>query len=402
MRRLSFFLAGTLLLTPLAAFAFYASPSALFRGIEFDGAPRAFKGEAHFHDDETYASLWFSMEMEGKTPMELKAKVTGTFDVAHEKEHGRIRFAVMAHEGSLYGKVLSVEGNFEEEKMEEARAVAAQPWVKAPLSSSNEAMTFQEWIVEALQTGGIEATEEEIQTLVDQVTDALFSMDYTRYQGGFAFSLKLSPTMVRDVFHVIMRSPIVMDAASDNDWLDADEEWMTEVQDMINTSVNLHIKVDTDYEGHYLYGKKYISFVSDDVEIVMIAQSQTPPAHVYIDVPTVTMPLQDLAADVPLLEFATPFLGVVPVEDEEPARRVDDTPTRPVMMPRRVGRTPSPTRVSRPQARCDAEPGSSEELFLMRKGLCDLPETSTYRLNDMPGKVLNPRTTRLKNPTLER
>jgi hypothetical protein len=407
------------LLTPLSAFAFYATPSALVRGVHFDGNPRSFEGQAHFHAEGHYVSLWMKGATEGRTPAALKAKLQATIDVADWRATVRTRFAFMVYQGNVYAKLLSVEGPHDGDTRA-LRSLAEKPWLMAPMEAGGKE-TLTETLTGMLRDAGISAAESDVQALFDQITDAVFTMTHSRYQGGNAFSLKLSPAFLTNVLDILGRSPLFHEMIGQiHAWEPGDAREIRDVQDMLKRAINLHVKVNTNTVGEFLYGKKYIAFHHEGLSFVFEGTAQHQPTPVYLDIPKKTMDLDELHAALlatsmwtDLFEFLPvrgvhkPMKGWAPTweplieEDEDIRMPVQPPMSRPRRTP--VGRSVDSYKATSQPAQCMTEPGTPAYLQETRKGLCLLPQRSLYRINDQStGKVLNPRTTRLKNPNLGR
>lgn len=390
---------ASLIVLPVTAFAVALSPAALLQQMTFRGNPHMVDAEFHIHADDTHVSLWMKGAAEGKTPATAKAWEEITVDIASDGEYVRARGAMRLVSGKVYLKLLSLEGDTED--LEEILAWTQKPWVVIEIpETAVEQQTFAAGFAAGMRSSGIDVSEEDVRAMMDTVADALFTMETTRFQGGAAYSLKLAPDYLQRAMTAFVSSTVGQQVG----W-DAEDAELPE--DM--PPVNLHIRVNTNTAGELTFLKWYAATDFGGASLVMQGSSQWQGHPVYVEIPKDVVPVEELVGDVEDMMDGAPleiFGRELPMMEEE-EMEWKETPVweeeerEPMELPRRVPMKTLRIRrleASRPTPDCTATPGTSFYLQQARKGLCDLPARSEYRVNDDGlGKALNPRTSRLKN-----
>lgn len=370
------------IVTPLSALALANNPAALLKQMTFKGNPHSVEAEFHVHHEDTHVSLWIKGAGEGKTPAAAKGWEDLTLDISANGDYLRARGAVRLVNGKIYMKLESVEGDIDAD-IAEIRAWTKKPWVEIDLpETAVEQATFAAGFAAGMRNSGIEVSEEDVKVLLDALADALFTLETERFPGGAAYSLRLAPDFVNRAIRAVQFSAIGRELEWDNDW-DMDAAHFIDEQ-----PVNLHIRVNTNTTGELTFVKWYAATEAEGMSVVFQGKSQWQDHSVNVEIPRDTVPLEELTQD---LEdsYDLPSWGDVmeegmPIPEEETEESDMEIPEEEVMEPERaVPQEIQRIRLEAPRKTpdCTATPGTSFYLQQARKGLCDLPPRSEYRVN---------------------
>lgn len=395
MRRFSTLVATMSILgIPLSALALAGTPSALLPQITFKGNPHGSVGEFHLYHDDVHVELRMKGAAEGKTPATVKAWEDITIDINGDGNWFRAHVGIRVFHGALYAKLLSVEGQWDGD-ISEIQSWTQKPWVKIELPESAMGQrSFAAGVAAGLQESGVDVSESDVRAFLDAIVDALFTLESTRYQGGAAYSLRLAPDYLRRTIATMQTSKLGTALGLDNRMMDLPS----------GQPVNLHIRVNTNTAGELLFFKWYAATEIDGAEFVTQGTSQWQALPVYVDVPKNTMSMEQWMEESGIREDGMHRwkIPLTKTEAVEPVQR-DDTPmldaTPRAHRPRPMGR-PSVRRAETVRMRegCTATPGTSFYLQQTRKGACDLPARSTYRVNQINrGQQMRGRTMPVRN-----
>lgn len=367
----------TFLAAPLSAFALAGSPAALLAQMHFKGNPHTVEAEFHAEGNGMYAALWMKGAQEGKTPGTTKARWKMTMDMEGNGMQGRVKMGIVIYQSTLYCKVISVDGNFTE-GMEEIAALADEPWVKIPIpAAESQAHSFAEGWAAGMRQAGVDISDEDVRSLVSSLFDAIFTLESTRYQGGTAYSLMLAPNYLHRAMQTVRSSNV------------GQELGMEQMDLPGELPLNFHIRVNTNAIGELTFLKWYAATTGGEVSFVGQGKSQWQASPVYVEIPkeTITMDefLEDMGMeDIGLDQWEIPSMDTDKWEEtiEEDDWSEEESPMETVRPYRRVPSRMRRMEEPRMRASCTANPGTAFYLQLARKGICDLPSRSTYRVND--------------------
>ena len=369
----------TILATPLSALALAGSPAALLPQMDFKGNPHAVEAEFHAAGNGIHAALWMKGAQEGRTPATTKAWWKMTMDLEGNGMQGRVKMAATLYQNTLYFKVMSVDGNFAE-GMKEIATLAGKPWVKIPIpGAASQAHSFAEGWAAGMRQAGADISDEDVRLLVSGLFDALFTLESTRYQSGMAYSLHLAPDYLHRALRAVQTSALSRELGFRTEEMNLPEE----------LPVNMHIRVNTNSIGELVFLKWYVATDAEGISVVAQGKSQWQASPVYVEIPkeTITMDefLEDMGMeDIGLDQWEMPSMDTdmweEPLEEDDGSQEQSPMETvRPYRaLPPRVRRLEAP----RMREGCTAMPGTSFYLQQARKGQCDLPPRSTYRVND--------------------
>ncbi len=393
----------TLLAAPISALALAGSPAALLSQMNFRGNPHTMEMELHMHHEETHISLWMKGASEGKTPAQTKAWEEFTVDIASDGHFLRAKGAIRAVHGTAYIKLLSVEGDPAMD-MEAFRSWTQKPWIKITMpEESMQQPSFIAGFTMGMQAIDSAITEEDVRTVLNAVTDALFTLESERFQSGMAYSLRLAPHGLHKAMQAV-QSSMMGDALG----------FHLEQMDLPgNLPINLHIRVNTNTTGELVFAKWYAATEMEGTSLVLQGKTQWKSSPVNVEIPKETMSWEEFSGEwdremmemgsmnweMPtddwneILEDEDEWLEDEEGDDDQWESDDNDLPSH-VLPPRahHWNRIPQGNL-------CTATPGTSAFLQQARKGSCNLPARVEYRINDISDfKALNPRKTRLKNP----
>ena len=367
----------TFIAAPLSALALAGSPAALLAQMNFRGNPHTVEAEFHAHGNGMYASVWMKGAAEGKTPATVKAWENITIDVAGDGMYVRAKAAIRIYDSALYAKLLSIEGNLDAD-MSEVKTWTQKPWVKIEIpESAAEQKSFVAGIAAGMRESGADVSEEDIRALLNALADALFTLETTRYQGGAAYSLRLAPDYLNRAIRAVQSSPIGRELG-----LDAEDMDLPEIQ-----PVNLHIRVNTNDIGELVFLKWYAATEAEGVSVITQGKSQWQAHPVNVEVPKHTMTLEEFSKDwgmedLEIDRWEIPSMDTdmweAPMEEDDWSEESDEVVRPYRTVPHRIRQMEAPRR----REGCTATPGTPYYLQLARKGICDLPPRSTYRVND--------------------
>ncbi|TSC60107.1 MAG: hypothetical protein Greene041662_222 [Candidatus Peregrinibacteria bacterium Greene0416_62] len=369
----------TLLATPFSAFALAASPSALLPQLDFKGNPHAVESEFRAAGNGMHAALWMKGAQEGKTPATTKAWWKMTMDMEGNGMQGRVKMAAALYQSTLYFKVMSVDGNLSE-GIGGIATLANKPWMKIPIpSAESQTPSFTDGWAAGMRQAGAKVSDEDVQSLVSGLFDALFTLESTRYQGGTAYSLMLAPDYLHRAMRVIQFSAI------------GKELGMEQTDLPKELPMNFHIRVNTNSIGELTFLKWYAATTGGEVSFVGQGKSQWQASPVYVEVPGKTIPWEEFSKgfgmeDLGIDEWKMPSMDTdtweTPMKKEEDDWSEEEFPRAIVRPPRRI--SPRVRQMEAPRMRegCTATLGTAYYVQLARKGVCDLPPRSTYRVND--------------------
>lgn len=362
------------LLLPGFTVAYYASPSELLRSIEFDGTPRNFSTQIHTRVEDVYTSAWVNGSAEGRTPETLKAKFNATVDMHESGVTMRSRFEATIYNEVVYLRLKSFEGDSVFDiSSPEANSLIGK-WIAVPIdpASLSDTHDYAEAIAMVQEmTGDDSMTVEDLNEIGKNILDSMLTMEKKQFTGGYAFSIKLRPDFLVSLMATM--SSVFPDFPVAQDDLQA-----MAAQSLVNEMVNLHIKVDTNSAGEFLYAKFYLSINPPDDSMTMVMEGKTvaQDTPVYIDVPKEHLSLEELASLLSAIDPTMPMLTPNTWEEDdwgtasEPTTRVRRT-TRGgsrAISPRVPARRSYTTTTSW-DPRCSSA-NSVQYTFLMRKGLC--------------------------------
>lgn len=377
---------GSLLLIPLSSYALEKSPSALLPQLTFKGNPHAFSTEVHGHIHDAHVGVWVKGSMEGSTLASLKARWNATMDIAEGSTWARVKTTGMLHQGILYFRVTDIQGDIDPAYRQE---LMDQSWIHLEIPEpEGTSPALESIIAEILSSQGTHTDEQEVHALLQQVIDALFSLEGTRFVGGNAYSLKLAPNALERVLHVLQQSPIA-DAM----------EIPASVGPYDTLPINVHVRMNTNTASELLFVKWYASTGMEGWNFVLQGESTWVPFHVNVEIPQKSVAFDALQEKLGTLLPSSLLTPSLPYETPEDSWNEQSVEWEYVEVPEPVEVLPPETPPS-PET-CTEVPGTPEYLHQARKGLCRLPRRDSYRINNLSsGKVLNPRTTRLKDPSI--
>ncbi len=386
--------AFTFLAAPLSTLALAGSPAALLSQMSFRGNPHAMEAELHMHHGDTHVSVWMKGAAEGKTPAIAKAWEDFTIDVSSDGRFVRTKGAVRVAHGAAYIKLLSVEGNMDITELQEW---TTKPWVK--ITMLEEAMhqpTFIAGLTAGMQSVDNAITEQDVRTLLDTVTDALFTIESERYQSGMAYSLRLAPNALHRAVQAVESSVIGNALGFDREDMDLPE----------NLPVNLHIRVNTNSTGDLVFAKWYAATATQGISFVMQGNTQWQNRPVNVEIPKETISFEEFSGGMGMHTFGSNLWNMpsrdwdelLEEEDEWSKDEMEDdtewedsaeqvsTPRAYHPRPRTMERIPQ-------REQCTATAGTPAFLQQARKGGCNLPARDDYRVNNA-----NAVTKRLRHP----
>jgi hypothetical protein len=376
---------GAFLVLPVAAFAIAASPSALLRHMDFRGNPHAMEAELHVRQQGLGIAVWMKGAAEGKTPLAAKAWLNVTVDIAQQGSFLRVRSALRLAGGNLYGKILSVEGTIDG-AMSNLEEWTQKPWFKIALPEEDmDHATMMAAVSAGMHAIDESVKEEDIQTLMDAVVDALFTMESTRYKEGTAYSLKLAPGYLSRVMEAIRTSPLGQELSL----VDALEDLP------MQPPINLHIRTNMNGIGELVFMKWYAATEHNGMSVVAQGTSQWQGHPVNVEIPKNAVPFGENLPELGMPDWPMPMDDAWDMDEWSDDEEDEDEDLMEEMRPSRQ----EPSKSMRWSTGCSAEPGTPAFLQESRKGICNLPPRDAYRVHDRSrNKMLNPRTTRLKHP----
>jgi hypothetical protein len=397
-----------LVASPISALAIALSPSALLSQMNFRGNPHTMEMELHLHHAETHISVWMKGACEGKTPAQTKAWEEFTIDIANDGHFLRAKGAIRAVHGTAYMKLLSVEGN-PPMNIEALRSWTQKPWVKITMPEKGmDQPSFITGLTMGMQAADSAITEEDVRTVLDAVTDALFAVESERFQTGMAYSLRLTPHGLHKAMQAVQSSMI-------GDALGLRAEHMDLPG---NLPVNLHIRVNTNTASELVFAKWYAATEIEEISLVLQGKTQWQSHPVYVEIPKETMSWEEFSGewdremmDMGSMDWEMPTDDWDEIleeeeedewlEDEEEDDDQREESSEDALPIRALPRRDRSVEQTRQRESCTATHGTPAFLQQARKGGCNLPTRSEYRINDISStKALNPRKTRLKNPYL--
>lgn len=136
MNRLSFAVAASLLLMPMQSLAAYSSPADLMAAVQENSVPHSFSVTAHAMSDGTYISVWASGTGQGRNPATMKATTKATVDVVKGKLKIRAKAELLATDGVLYARLVSLDGSYMNAFASVSGMLKQQLWVSMPLDEA--------------------------------------------------------------------------------------------------------------------------------------------------------------------------------------------------------------------------------------------------------------------------
>jgi hypothetical protein len=228
-----------------------------------------------------------------------------------------------------------------------------------------------------MNESGMAVSEDDVRSLLDTLADALFTQESTRYQNGIAYSLRLAPDHLHRAILILQSSVIGRGLKLNMDSVDFSEQ----------QPVNLHIRVNTNTNGELVFLKWYVATEAEEISLVTQGKSQWQDHPVHVEIPKDTMGFEEFFQDVGmgdrrLDQWMMPLMDTnlwkSPIKEEDWSNASEE-----VVHPYRAV-TPRLRQMEAPRLRegCTATPGTAYYLQLARKGVCELPSRSTYRVND--------------------
>ena len=133
MKRISFAVAASLLLAPMSGLAAYTSPAELMAAVQDTSVARAFSVTAHAKSEGMYISVWASGTELGADPMTISMSTKATVDIVKDAMKMRVKAELLAVNGMLYVRVLSIDGSFQNEFASASTIVKQKQWLSFPL-----------------------------------------------------------------------------------------------------------------------------------------------------------------------------------------------------------------------------------------------------------------------------
>lgn len=390
-------LALSFVAAPLTALAYFMQPSALFRAMEFDGRPRSLSMEAHAQMEDTYMSFWMHGEGEGRTPSSIKGKWHATFDLSADDVKMRVKLDLLLHQQVAYFRINEFSTNFEDDVLRASVNVLQKKWLSIPLEveqvQAGGRDAFVTGFVEGMEQEGISVSKDQVEKLLDNLVDAVLSLEYTQFTGGHAYSLRLKEGFIRETLLTVDEffSGINGEGLGISGLLN--DPIMQEVESMLHDTANLHIKVNTNDDDQFLFARFYLSVETPDLpgfSFVTQGEVQKQMVPVYVGVPTNSrsMTMEELLEymdggnilhqleNLNLLNTGELFEWT---EDEDTFDQDWDTWDSGSDWWEEEGEEWQPRRTSRQQevhsdVGCTGSPDSLEYLFNSRKGICPLAD----------------------------
>lgn len=327
---------------PVQALAAFGSAHEVLGATRHTGAPREFTAQAHNNNGDMYLSTWVRGVQEGKDNW-LKMRMDVTTHMKQRQDFITINMRILVYQDTLYYTITDTQLRTEDELTKTQLQSMLKKWVAMPLPAGVDSMSAWNF-VDILET-----IDMDMLNLSDAWNDVRtsignFSMENTKYQGGYAYSVY-----------------------------------------PMSSDINLHIKVNAGNDGTLHYGKYYVSRGN----FVFQGDMQPHGSSVYLDVPTNTIGSEEFAMH--MLGFEFPMMyGDVPLP-VSPVPNSTNTPKPHVRKPMTLEYKGEP---EIPEARNYVEyakdsgnsqeesitcawPGTLDAVELERKGVC--PKTKLTR-----------------------
>jgi len=349
-RRFIAALAASAVLLPNAAFAI-ATPAELMEAIGRGGEARDIKMELHGNDGSTYFSVWMRGTSEGQSIASAKANVNATVDVFENGSTLRSRLEIVVADQTAYVRLTEVFNNPPKIPVPPTIAGLKGQWAKLPLNAA-----------EVAQLGGTDLEiPTEAEAMGQEMLNQLFTFERQGFSGGHVYYLSLQPDFLSRLAQFITGTGLVPAEIS--------SEFLSGLPE-IGQAIVVDVKVDTDKEGAFLFGRLRVAADLDGFSFKLLSEStaRAPKDKVDVTVPTAAILLEDLMWGMDSSGIAPVISITAPTPDASPFALPWDTANQAVNR-----------RAISNEMECDAELGTLRYQQLARKGICPLPPESRPR-----------------------
>lgn len=298
---------------PVIALAAYALPSELLMSSGLDGRPRDFSAKVYVEAGADDAAVHITGSIKGKSEgtnaKDIKAEMHITASMENDQGNGSVVLNVKAAQGTLAVQVeeLRFETAFftEEDRaqFEEQLSAFRGKWYTVALADLPEQAPTLDAVFEQyagmLQDAGVSVTAGDLKAFAADLINAAFRMERTQYLAGNAYDLRLRPDAAKALMNVLNRWATNMDPSFLTD-TSLDDSSSAELQQLLDESLNVHMKIDTNTAGEFRFGKYYVGFQMPEAELTFAVEGtlQHRVAAVNVDLPNVASPLEFLTEDI--------------------------------------------------------------------------------------------------------
>jgi len=337
---------------PAMAFATMTRPSEVIDFLISDsGHPRDFDAKMYLRataDDGTPVNLFAAVHgsSEGKTPQDLKITLHG--DITATLPEGTLAtgFDIMTNRQKLYVKLSRITATSNQMNADDRASLQAanktytERWFV--VDASGEDLASRNFWQDIAKSNDLPVPPEQLQGVINQVIDAVFDLEVTRFRSGHSYLLTQKPHAVTEAVRVLAQifakadpenaelQPLIQNQISGMDLVNDPD--LKALEEEINRSLQIRTKVDISNEGTFQFGRMYMTFALPEQENTFVSfevsmQNRLKP--VYLELPLKTEPLQSVFGDFLFL----PSLNMPEVESPLPPshKPIDNTETKPAL-----------------------------------------------------------------------
>ncbi len=274
MRRfLSLALAAAMLAGPASALAEFTTPAELLGAIETQARPQSFSATIKGHKDTTWFTVWVNGSSEGVQSdlMHAKLKTKMTVDIVQGDMKVRLKGQIVMKDGSVYAKLDSIDGAYNDEFMSFSALFGQKLWLKIPM---DEAMMEMQAAMLGMDSS----------MTADQRND-MFTLEHTLFKAGHKYTLKMQPEFM-DQFTQTLRDELGAQSIDSDDFFP--------FRELANDNADFVVTVDTNVQDKFLDSKFTFSWKAGDTEISANGTSQVQSGGVAVETPKNFWTLDDL------------------------------------------------------------------------------------------------------------